>query len=109
MAPEPIAATVHPHSTLLRRGVLLCAESVPERVVHVPESGICPVHNNGSCPMWFVPWADAERAGSFRRRLLTHLRFRQDAHGGVPWDEKPRWRDGYDECRRAVMEVLDGR
>jgi hypothetical protein len=56
------AATVHPHSTLLRRGVLLCEKSVPERVVHVPESGICPVHNNGSCPMWFIPWADAERA-----------------------------------------------
>jgi hypothetical protein len=51
-----------PHSTLLRRGVLLCERSVPDRVVHVPDSGICPVHNNGSCPMWFVPWADAERA-----------------------------------------------
>ncbi len=62
MTTDDTAATVYPHSMLLRRGVLLCVDSVPDCVVHVPESGICPAHNNSACPMWFVPWAAAKQA-----------------------------------------------
>lgn len=51
-----------PHPTILRRAVLLCSDSAPESVVQCDADGICPVHESGACALWFVPWADAQRA-----------------------------------------------
>ena len=56
------AAVPRPHPTLLLRGVLLCEKSAPDRVVQCDKNGHCPVHNNGACALWYVPWPDAERA-----------------------------------------------
>lgn len=46
---------------------------------------------------------------ALRKRLIRALAFSRDAHGGVPWDEKPRWRDGYDIAANTVRDILEGR
>lgn len=70
---SPIAVP-RPHPTLLLRGVLLCSDSTPQRVVRVdPKTGICPKHNNGACALWYVPWPDAERAAEADEQLRADL------------------------------------
>lgn len=61
--------SVRPHSTLLRRGVLLCETeaALPDdeaSVVAIGDDGICPKHGDGACATWFIPWADARSGGA---------------------------------------------
>lgn len=50
--------TVAAHPTLLRRGFLLCSDSAD--AVAIGTDGICPVHRDGACAIWYVPWADVD-------------------------------------------------
>lgn len=43
-----------------------------------------------------------------KRRIRRALWYGRDAHGGVPFAEKDRWQQGYDEAKRQVLAVLDG-
>lgn len=72
-AHNPRATVPIPHPTILRRGVLLCSDSAPERVVHIAADGHCPVHDSGACALWYVPWADAQRAAESDEQLRADL------------------------------------
>jgi hypothetical protein len=42
---------------------------------------------------------------SLRQRLTLAVWDGRHAHGGVPFDQKSAWRQGYDECKRQVLRV----
>ena len=45
--------------------------------------------------------------GMLRRHIVRQLGFSRTAHGGIPFDRKDVWDQGYVEAKRAVMRVLD--
>ena len=50
---------------------------------------------------------DCAEAADLKRRIRRALWFGRDAHGGVPFDLKPVWRQGYDEAKREVLAALE--
>lgn len=44
--------------------------------------------------------------GMIQRHIMRGLGWSRGAHGGVPFDKKDAWDDGYREAIRAVRRVL---